>query len=212
MFDRTRASIVAIALLSGALLSEPLRNLLASESPDDGQHVIEDIDRDVSFVGLVSTDGTVADRAFVDGWSLVYSGFTSCPTVCPTTLTTLSDAAARARTAALPASLRIVFVTVDPERDDPRRLAEYLKRFNPAPVGLTGQRSALARSFESLGFTTSSTSSARFNTRNTEAFLPHTNVIALVGPGLRLRALFRPPFTPADLAADIRRVVSSKRH
>jgi len=67
---------------------------------------------------------------------LVFFGFTFCPDVCPTTLSTW----ARVRRALGPDASRVefVFVTVDPERDDARRLAEHLAIFDDAIVGLTG--------------------------------------------------------------------------
>jgi protein SCO1 len=72
----------------------------------------------------------------------VFFGFTHCPDVCPTTLLEMSN-----NLKALGADadrLRIVFVTVDPERDTPEQLRQYLDSFDPRIVGLTGSEQAIA--------------------------------------------------------------------
>ena len=68
--------------------------------------------------------------------TLLYFGYTMCPDVCPTTLADL-----RAMMVALgdkAQDVQVLFVSVDPERDTPERLAAYLKYFDPSFVGLTG--------------------------------------------------------------------------
>lgn len=67
------------------------------------------------------------------GWSLVFFGFTTCPDVCPTTLSVLNDAIRPLKDA--PA---VVMVSVDPDRDTPERLARYVPAFNPNFIGYTG--------------------------------------------------------------------------
>src|SRR2546427_716207 len=68
---------------------------------------------------------------------LMAFGFTSCAAVCPTTLATL--AAARASLGNAAGAVQVIFVTVDPERDDAARLKEFLEAFDPSFVGATGQ-------------------------------------------------------------------------
>ncbi len=67
------------------------------------------------------------------GWSLLFFGFTTCPDVCPTTLSVLNDAMR-----GLEEPPAIVMVSVDPDRDTPERLAQYVPAFNPAFIGYTG--------------------------------------------------------------------------
>lgn len=72
----------------------------------------------------------------------VFFGFTHCPEVCPTTLWEMSEAL----TALGPEAdrLKVLFVSVDPERDDPQSLALYLQSFDPRIVGLTGSEEEIA--------------------------------------------------------------------
>lgn len=69
--------------------------------------------------------------------TMVFFGFTSCPDVCPTTLSDISDWLADLGVDA--SRLNVALISVDPERDTPAVLAEYLSNFDPRIVGLTGQ-------------------------------------------------------------------------
>lgn len=69
-------------------------------------------------------------------------GFTSCSSVCPTTLATLAQA--RRKLGADAEDFQVVYVTVDPERDDAARMREYLAKFDPSFVGGTGSEEELA--------------------------------------------------------------------
>jgi protein SCO1 len=72
----------------------------------------------------------------------VFFGFTHCPDVCPTTLLEMSNALQRLGADA--DRLRVVFVTVDPERDTPEQLQQYLDSFDPRIIGLTGSQQKIA--------------------------------------------------------------------
>ena len=73
---------------------------------------------------------------------LLVFGFTNCPEVCPTTLATLAEA--RKGLGADAAAVQVVYVTVDPERDDVTRIRQYLGAFDPTFVGGTSSPEALA--------------------------------------------------------------------
>lgn len=86
---------------------------------------------------LVDQDGrTVTDKNFRGATHLVFFGFTHCPDVCPTTLQQISDVLAALGPKAK--DMKVAFVTVDPERDDPASLKTYLSSFDPRITGLTG--------------------------------------------------------------------------
>jgi len=86
---------------------------------------------------LVDQDGrTVTEKDFGGATHLVFFGFTHCPDVCPTTLQQISDVLAALGPKAK--AMKVAFVTVDPERDDPASLKTYLSSFDPRITGLTG--------------------------------------------------------------------------
>jgi protein SCO1 len=72
---------------------------------------------------------------------LLYFGYTHCPDACPTTLATLADAMHRLGASA--AQMRVLFVSVDPERDTPEALKRYVSFFGPQFVGLRGDEAEL---------------------------------------------------------------------
>lgn len=88
---------------------------------------------------LVDTDGKPVTDVNLRGKSIaMFFGFTHCPDVCPTTL---AEAASWLETLGDEAKdLRFVFVSVDPERDTPEVLKNYIAAFDPRVTGLTGSR------------------------------------------------------------------------
>ncbi|MEJ0010490.1 MAG: SCO family protein [Alphaproteobacteria bacterium] len=85
------------------------------------------------------TDGsgrTVTDKDFRGKYMLVYFGYTHCPDVCPTTLLLIDNAVAQLGRKADRATP--IFITVDPARDTPKVVGDYVKHFGPHLVGLTG--------------------------------------------------------------------------
>jgi protein SCO1/2 len=73
----------------------------------------------------------------------IFFGYTQCPDVCPTTLAALADAMKRLGPDA--DRVQVLFVTVDPERDTPQLLAQYVPAFDPRFLGLYGDAEATAR-------------------------------------------------------------------
>ena len=86
--------------------------------------------------------GTVTEQDFKGAPFLVFFGFTHCPEVCPTTLFEVSEILRKLGPDA--ARVRVAFITIDPERDTPAALKDYLSSFDPRMLGLTGDPAAIA--------------------------------------------------------------------
>ena len=84
--------------------------------------------------GKTISDQTLRGRPF-----LVYFGYTHCPDVCPTELARISDILGKMGDKSIPA----LFITVDPERDTPKLMQDYVSSFNPAIIGLSGSPQAV---------------------------------------------------------------------
>jgi protein SCO1 len=84
--------------------------------------------------GKTVSDETLRGRPF-----LVYFGYTHCPDVCPTELARISDVLTEMGDKSIPA----LFITIDPERDTPKIMRDYVGSFNPAVVGLSGSPQAV---------------------------------------------------------------------
>ncbi len=82
---------------------------------------------------------TVSDQTLRGMPFLVYFGYTHCPDVCPTELARISDVLAKMGDKAIPA----LFITVDPERDTPKIMQDYVSSFNPHIIGLSGSPQAI---------------------------------------------------------------------
>ena len=93
---------------------------------------------------LVDTDGKpVTEKTLLGKPTAIFFGFTYCPEVCPTTMT---DMTAWLRALGPDADkLNVVFVSVDPERDTPEQLKQYLSNFDPRIRGFTGTPEAVAK-------------------------------------------------------------------
>jgi len=95
---------------------------------------------------LTDQDGQVVDQSILEGrWSLVFFGFTYCPDYCPTTLGVLN--AVQERMGDKARDLQIVFISIDPERDTPQMLKDYLSSdgFPDGVIGLTGTPEQVAQ-------------------------------------------------------------------
>lgn len=91
---------------------------------------------------LVDQDGRRVTQADLLGRpAMVFFGYTHCPDVCPTTL---NDMTATLNALGADEKVRGVFITVDPERDTPKAMKEYLSSFDPRITGLTGDAAAVA--------------------------------------------------------------------
>ncbi len=132
---------------------------------------------------------------------LLYFGYTFCPDVCPTTLSTLNQALELMGKKA--DDVQVVMVSVDPERDTPEVLANYLSNFNPSFMGLTGTHDQIASAATGLGvFFEKHEGSAA-----TGYLVDHTaSVMALDQQG-RLRLVIPFETSAEDIASDLTRLL-----
>jgi protein SCO1 len=92
---------------------------------------------------LVGGDGKpVTDRDFRGRYMLIFFGFTHCPDICPAELQVIAQALEQLGDKAK--NVVPIFITLDPERDTPEAMANYVKSFGPNFVGLTGSPEAIA--------------------------------------------------------------------
>jgi protein SCO1/2 len=97
--------------------------------------------RPISDFSLTNHKGESVSRADIEGqWSLIFFGFTFCPDVCPTTLGVLNRAVGNMKQ-----KPQVIMVSVDPERDTPKQLNNYIPSFNKDFVGYTGDFDAIVK-------------------------------------------------------------------
>jgi protein SCO1/2 len=127
---------------------------------------------------------------------LLSFGFTSCPDVCPTTLAVLAQT--RRVLGPQGRELQVIYVTVDPERDDAQRMRSYLAAFDPTFLGGTGSEQALAAVRKEYGIFASR---KRLGSSYTVA---HSSFTYLIDRQGWLRGLMPYGRTPEDYAHDVR--------
>jgi len=125
-------------------------------------------------------------------------GFSSCPDVCPVTLAVLADA--RRKLGADGSDLQVIYVTVDPRRDDAKRLREYLASFDPTFIGGTGEPEQLAAVRDSYGIFAKE--------RDGGAGFSHSSYTYLIDREGNLRALMPFGHKSDDYVHDVRILLS----
>jgi protein SCO1/2 len=134
-------------------------------------------------------------------FSLLYFGFTRCPDVCPLTLKVLADARADLAARAPQAMPQVVFVSVDPARDTPAAIAEYLGHFDRAFVGATAPAKNLAPLAAALGVTIE-----KHRHGDDDYTVTHNDTVYVIGPAAELIAVTNGPRDAATLAADFLKI------
>lgn len=127
---------------------------------------------------------------------LMTFGFTYCAAVCPTTMSTLAQA--RKQLGLASKDLQVIFVTVDPARDDAASMRTYLTAFDPTFIGATGDPATLARVREMYGV------SAVKQGTGPDYAMSHTSSIFLIDREGKLRAMMPFGHDAADFVHDVR--------
>jgi protein SCO1/2 len=141
------------------------------------------------------------DADFRGRHMLIYFGYSSCPDVCPTTLSVMSEALTKMGVAA--DRITPVFITIDPERDTPGVLKEYMAAFGPRFVGLTGPADAI-RAVEKEYRVYARKTPIDPNNPKRGYGMDHSSVIYLMGPDGKFVAYYEEAISPDDLAKDLR--------
>lgn len=134
-------------------------------------------------------------------YSLFFVGFTTCPDVCPTTLNTLKGVLKKLGPDA--EKLRIVFLSVDPERDTPEKLQHYVSFFDPRIVGATGSKPELDKLALAMSFVYMKVPGATAETYT----MDHSAALILIDNAGQVTAFFTPPHKVDDLAADLKTII-----
>jgi protein SCO1/2 len=131
--------------------------------------------------------------------ALIFFGFTHCPDVCPTTLLKLARIK---REAAVP-GLRVVFVSVDPQRDTPPLLGMYVHAFDASFEGLTGDDAAIGKLAANFSVAVN-----RVELPGGDYTMDHSAVVFLLDRQARMVAIFTPPFEVRTFSADLKRAAA----
>jgi len=159
--------------------------------------------REIAPFSLIDHNNAVFDNsALRQRWSFIFFGYTHCPDVCPTTLSVLNSVAQKLGD--LDEDIRFVFLSVDPERDTPEQLAEYVSYFNDDFIGVTGTPEGIEQITRQLGVLHIR---AQAEEGASGYLLDHTASVFLFDPDGRYHAVFSPPLSADAIAADFRKML-----
>jgi protein SCO1/2 len=138
---------------------------------------------------LASSDGGDYGPDQLRGvWTLMFFGYTSCPDVCPGTLAVLARVHDQLINNGMPARrLRVVFVSVDPQRDSLEQLFAYVRFFHQRFVGVTGKRKQIDRLISQFG------ARYRIGDKTGRYAVEHTDAVFLINPAGRYQAFLSSP-------------------
>jgi len=158
--------------------------------------------RPLADVTFVDATGAALNLSDLKGsFSLLFFGFTNCPDVCPLTLKILADARAEIVARAPRLAPRVVFVSVDPNRDTPARIAAYLANFDPEFAGVTAADAELAPLLAALGVAVEKHEHGGSNYN-----VVHNSAIYLLDPNAEWIAVTTAPHDPKVIASDYLRI------
>lgn len=191
----TGLAALSVGVLAAALLSP-------SAVEDYKTATVLNTPRSVAPARLVTENGDAVTVDSLRGqWHLVFAGFTSCPDVCPTTLNLLNRVV---EPLGPDAPLRVLLLSVDPERDTPQKMKSYLAAFNPRFGGLTGEAAELETLRRGLGLLATQVPQGDGYT------VDHSSSLVLLNPDAQVVAYLSPPFDAAAITGDLRTLMEKK--
>lgn len=139
---------------------------------------------------LTSQDGKPVSLSDLRGqYLLVFFGFTNCTNECPATMAVLSQV--RRDMGDKAGQVRIVLISTDPSRDDPAAMKEFVSRFDPQAIGLTGSLQELAPVWKAYGVTV------------LDGGETHSTIVYVIDPQGDLRLTYASVNDPAPLTSDL---------
>ena len=181
--------LAIIALILGALVFKVMREpSLDTEQLSEAGIFLFETPRDIPPVSLTAASGGEWTEKQLKGqWDLLFFGYTYCPDVCPTTLAELRQLM-QELPQAVRDNLKVTLVSVDPKRDTPERLREYIDYFNTDFAGATGEPAELEKLARAL-----SVAYIEPDTTQPDYLVDHSGQVILVNPEGQYAGFLRPP-------------------
>lgn len=202
LFILTAAVAAGLGLALSVAVFKPV--LPAKPLPALGAAKVIDSPRALPPFQLQSASGPITADQLKGHWTVVFVGFTHCPDVCPTTLTDMARAQALWDAAGLKAKPRLLFVSIDPERDTPEKIAEYAAYFHKDTLTATAAEPQLTEFARSLGLVYMKVPQGDSYT------MDHSSTLVLLNPKAEFAGIIRPPLKPEAVGADLIALAKSR--
>lgn len=209
---RTQKTVFILVALIALIMGLTVNKVLSGKGEGDPTELIDagiillPQSRTLPGVTMTDQDGQpVAMDTLKDKWSLLFFGYTFCPDICPTTLAQLRQIKSELPPEVVD-KLQIVLVSVDPNRDTPKQLKQYLGYFDPQFIGLTPPSiedlQKLANAV-SIPFIPADTSKPNYT-------VDHSGNLAVIGPDGTQRGFIRAPLNNQKLVAQLPEMLKRK--
>lgn len=138
----------------------------------------------------------------LNDWSLVFVGYTHCPDICPTTMAVMDQIHGYMKEQQL-APPQIVFLSIDPERDTPELIREYVQYFNPEFIGLTGSKLEISRLSAQLNAVYKKAPGLSGKITDDDYLMDHSSALMLINPDGDLQSILTAPHLPGTIIESI---------
>ena len=141
-------------------------------------------------------------------WHLLFFGYTHCPDICPITMGVTAQAKKMSE-AAGEKFPKVIFVSVDPERDKVEMLGDYVRYFDKDFIGVTGEKDLIkALTLQmSVVYMQMPAESGTGNDEDSSYLIDHSAALLLLNPQGKLAAFLNPPHDPATIVKDVQTVI-----
>jgi len=193
-----RQLIIAIAL--GLALAAGTLVALRMQTPSEPKFaLVLPEPNPVPEFSLLNQRGMPIDQTvFAGQWDLVFFGFTHCPDICPTTLQVLAAAKTTLQEKGQVPLPRIVLVSVDPERDTPELMQQYVDYFGEGNLGITGTLDEITKLTSGLGIFF-----AKHASDGEDYTVDHSAAVLVINPDGGFEALFSGPHVVENYVHDL---------
>ena len=173
------------------------------QMPPSISGVILPVAKNISDFSLQDHNRQVYNKQSLKGkWSVLFLGYTQCPDICPATLSIMKQAVALLgkEGQTLPET---VFVSVDPDRDTPEILAEYVTYFSPGFIGVTGEQNQLKKLALGLSVYYQKAAGMSGDINESDYLMDHSAALMLLNPEGDLQAFLTAPHDARQIAESI---------
>lgn len=198
--------VAGIALLGGLLTGYLSQNKQAPGPPEIHGTLLPSGKPVTAFQLVNQNNLPFSEQNLRDNWSLIFIGYTHCPDVCPTTLTTLQQSIElmQAQAMSIP---EVIFISIDPARDTPEVLAHYVSYFNKDFIGLTGSETELRNVSKQLAAYYNKAAGASGDINNNDYLMDHSTALVLINPKAEIQAFLVAPHIPEQIIESVKRSV-----
>ena len=152
------------------------------------------------FTLIDHNNNTFTPDSIKGAWTFWFFGFTHCPDICPITLGTLSATVNRLKsTHNIEDEIKIIFVSVDPERDETAKLKTYTSAFSEHAIGVTAPTEQLAPFLKNMGVLAIKQPPEQ---ESSDYSVDHSSSIFLIAPDTGISAVFGAPHNAEDITQD----------